>query len=47
MFHFGGSTHCLVFRPQVNLTFDFYGETPSVEAPNNIRVNTRIAVVNP
>jgi phosphatidylserine decarboxylase len=47
MFHFGGSTHCLVFRPEVSLTFDFYGEKPGVEAPNNIRVNTRIAVVNP
>jgi phosphatidylserine decarboxylase len=47
MFHFGGSTHCLVFRPGVNLTFDTYGETPNVEAPNNIRVKTRIAVVNP
>lgn len=22
MFHFGGSTHCLVFRPEVNLEFD-------------------------
>ena len=21
MFHFGGSTHCLVFRPQVKVTF--------------------------
>ena len=25
MFHFGGSTHCLVFRPGVNLTFNTYG----------------------
>ena len=46
MFHFGGSTHCLVFRPGVNLKFETYGEQPGVEAPNNIRVNTRIAVVN-
>ena len=46
MFHFGGSTHCLVFRRGVNLTPNFWGETPSVEAPNNIRVNTEIAVVN-
>jgi len=22
MFHFGGSTHCLVFRPETNITFD-------------------------
>lgn len=47
MFHFGGSTHCLVFRPGVNLTFNTYGMTPGVDAPNNIRVNTRIATVNP
>jgi phosphatidylserine decarboxylase len=46
MFHFGGSTHCLIFRPGVNLTFDDY-ETPGLEAPDNVRVNTRIAVVNP
>lgn len=46
MFHFGGSTHCLVFHPGVKLTVDVYGETPDVEAPNNIRVNTRIAAVN-
>jgi phosphatidylserine decarboxylase len=45
MFHFGGSTHCLVFRPGVNLVFDFYGETPGVDAPNNIRVNTRLALL--
>ena len=47
MFHFGGSTHCLIFRPGVNLTFNLYGETPGVDAPNNIRVNTPIAVVKP
>jgi len=23
MFHFGGSTHCLMFRPGVRLDFDF------------------------
>ncbi|HYC88116.1 MAG TPA: phosphatidylserine decarboxylase family protein [Thermoanaerobaculia bacterium] len=46
MFHFGGSTHCLVFRPGVNLTFIDY-ETPSLDAPDNIRLNTRIAVVTP
>lgn len=45
MFHFGGSTHCLVFRPGVKLKFDEY-EPPGVDAPNNIRVNTRIAVVS-
>ena len=26
MFHFGGSTHCLLFRPGVNLEFDLHGQ---------------------
>ncbi len=29
MFHFGGSTHCLLFRSGVSLKFNFYGQTPS------------------
>ncbi|NBB47158.1 phosphatidylserine decarboxylase [Rhizobium sp. CRIBSB] len=45
MFHFGGSTHCLVFRPGVNLTFDFYGQTPNINA-TNMRVNTKLATVS-
>jgi phosphatidylserine decarboxylase len=45
MFHFGGSTHCLVFRPGVNLTFDFYGQVPNIDA-TNMRVNTRLATVS-
>jgi len=45
MFHFGGSTHCLVFRPGVNLTFNLYGQTPGPTAEINIRVNTAIATV--
>ena len=44
MFHYGGSTHCLVFRPSVQLTFDLHGETPGLHA-GNIRVNERIASV--
>ena len=44
MFHFGGSTHCLVFRPGVELAFDFYGQTPGLEA-SNLRVNTALARV--
>lgn len=43
MFHFGGSTHCLIFRPGVNLTFKIY-EQSGVNA-TNIRVNTELAVV--
>lgn len=44
MFHFGGSTHCLIFRPGVKLEFTDY-EKRSVNAKYNIRVNTQIAVV--
>ncbi|MCJ1483060.1 hypothetical protein MMC06_003226 [Schaereria dolodes] len=44
MFHFGGSTHCLAFRPGVNLKFDLQGQTPSVDA-TNININKAIAVV--
>ena len=45
MFHFGGSTHCLIFRPGVHLTFNEY-EKPGLDAQFNIRVNTQIAVVD-
>jgi phosphatidylserine decarboxylase len=44
MFHFGGSTHCLIFRQGVNLAFNFYGQTPNLNA-TNIRINTAIAQV--
>ncbi|KAI0636913.1 Phophatidylserine decarboxylase-domain-containing protein [Trametes polyzona] len=41
IFHFGGSTHCLVFGPQVVVTFD-----PDVAAVNqNVRLNQPIATV--
>jgi len=33
-FHFGGSTHCLIFRPGVNIDFDFHGQTPSLFTTN-------------
>lgn len=46
MFHFGGSTHCLFFRPGVNLSFTDY-EKRGLDAPDNICVNTQLAVVNP
>ena len=41
MFHFGGSTHCLVFRPEVknqhNLTFHWPGcdHDPDCHHPNS------------
>ena len=44
MFHFGGSTHCLVFRPGVRLTWDLHGQTPGLES-SNIHVNARLATV--
>jgi phosphatidylserine decarboxylase len=44
MFHFGGSTHCLLFRPEVKLEFDLHGQT--IQHPShNIPVNARIAQV--
>ncbi len=43
-FHFGGSTHCLIFRPQVKLAFDLHGEQPGLDS-SNIKVNARIATV--
>lgn len=44
MFHFGGSTHCLIFRPGVNLAFTQY-EHPGLDASYNISVNTKLAKV--
>ncbi len=45
MFHFGGSTHCLVFGPQVKLSFDFHNTKPGLDA-TNIPVCSQIATVN-
>jgi phosphatidylserine decarboxylase len=45
MFHFGGSTHCLIFRPGVALEFDHHGQTPGLHS-KNIPVNSRIATVS-
>jgi phosphatidylserine decarboxylase len=44
MFHFGGSTHCLIFRPQVQLDFDLHGQTPGLNS-ENIPVRAKIANV--
>jgi len=44
MFHYGGSTHCLMFRPQVKLEFDHHGQKPGLDS-KNIHVNARIATV--
>ncbi len=44
MFHFGGSTHALIFRPQVQLDFDLRGQTPGLES-KNIPVRAQLATV--
>jgi len=44
MFHFGGSTHCLIFRPGVKLQFDLHGQKPGLES-SNIQINAAIARV--
>ena len=42
MFHFGGSTHVLLFRPEVNIDFDLHGQKPGLDT-TNIRVRDTIA----
>jgi phosphatidylserine decarboxylase len=44
MFHFGGSTHCLMFRPETRLDFDLHGQTPGLDA-GKIKLGERIATV--
>jgi phosphatidylserine decarboxylase len=44
MFHFGGSTHCLIFRPGVDLAFDLHGQTSGLGS-KNIHVNARVATL--
>ena len=44
MFHFGGSTHCLIFRPGVKLDFDLHGQKPGLDS-SNIEINSVIARV--
>jgi phosphatidylserine decarboxylase len=46
MFHFGGSTHCLFFGPDVTLDFDLHGQTPGLDS-SNIPLNARLATVGP
>ncbi|RPA98162.1 hypothetical protein L873DRAFT_1808749 [Choiromyces venosus 120613-1] len=45
MFHFGGSTHCLIFRKSVDLVFDLPCE-PGLDA-SIVPVNRAIAFVHP
>ena len=44
MFHYGGSSHCLLFGPHVKLDFDLHGCKPGLNS-KNIPVNARIATV--
>ncbi len=44
MFHYGGSTHCLFFRPEVKLEFNLRGQTPGLDT-KNILVRSELAVV--
>lgn len=44
MFHYGGSTYVMIFRPQAQLDFDLHDQTPGLHA-ENIPVNAQIAVV--
>jgi phosphatidylserine decarboxylase len=44
MFHFGGSTYCMIFREGVKLEFDLRGQTPGVES-SNIPVRVKLATV--
>jgi len=44
MFHFGDSTHCLFFGPQVKIVFGMHVQTPGLNS-NNIPLNSKIATV--
>lgn len=45
MFHFGGSTHLLIFEPSVSVEFDLHGQTPSLDS-TNIPLSSKIAKVS-
>ena len=46
MFHFGGSTHCLLFRPSVQLEFDSRVlESFEEPDPENIPINSKLATL--
>ena len=44
MFHFGGSTHLLIFGPEVDIHFDLAGQEPGLHA-TNFNVKAEIAEV--
>ena len=45
MFHFGGSTHCLIFRPGVEVNFIMEQQKIGEYPHDNIPVNSKIATV--
>lgn len=45
MFHYGGSTYCLIFGPDVKLDFDLHDQKPGLFT-KNIPLKARIATVS-
>ncbi|XP_028390667.1 L-tryptophan decarboxylase-like [Dendronephthya gigantea] len=45
-FHFGGSSHCLVFQPWVKIMFHLHGAASTPSGFSNIPVKSKIAVVS-
>jgi len=43
-FHFGGSSHCLIFRKGVDLVFDLHGQQPGLDS-RNLAVRSLLATV--
>ena len=44
MFHFGGSTHVLLFRPETKVEFNLHDQEPGLGS-SNIKVREEIARV--
>ena len=44
IFHYGGSTYCLIFRSGVKVDFDLHGQTPSLTS-EPIHINARLGTV--
>ena len=44
MFHYGGSTHVMLFRPETQLEFNLHGQTPGLGS-SDIKVRSEIARV--
>ena len=45
MFHYGGSTYCLIFRSGVKVDFELYGIKPGLNS-KSIHINAKIATVS-